>query len=249
MAGAVSIEQRLQWRERPSRKMPVMYQTWSDLLFAHWEADPEVLRRTLPAGLSLDTWEGRAFVGIIPFFMRRVRPRAVPPLPWISYFLEMNVRTYVHDASGAPGIWFYSLDCNRALAVWLARALLGLPYQHARMTAPRKPGNLIDYRCRRRRRGATAHFPFRLGPPGPPAEPGTLEFFLLERYLLFTVHHRRLFRAQVHHRPYPVNAASMATHHLSGIEPWGPNYESSPAYLVGSSGVTVEIFAAEPAAT
>jgi uncharacterized protein len=247
MAEPVSLEQRLEWRERPASS-PVMYQTWTDLLFAHWEVAPELLQPSLPPGLTIDTWEGRAFVGIIPFYMRHVRPRGVPPLPWLSYFLEMNVRTYVHDASGAPGIWFYSLDCNQPFAVWLARMLLGLPYRHARMKARRSADAGIDYYSKRRRHDAAARFPYRLGPAGPPAEPGSLEFFLIERYLLFTVHQGRLFRAQVHHRPYPLHPATLDEFKVAGFLPHGPAYQSRPAHLIGSSGVDVEIFGAQPAA-
>src|SRR5215207_2499820 len=162
MAEPVPLEERLRWRERPPRS-PVMYQTWTDLLFAHWEVDPGLLQASLPTGLTVDTWEGRAFVGITPFFMRRVRPRGLPSLPWISYFLEMNVRTYVHDASGAPGVWFYSLDCNQPIAVWIARMLLGLPYRHAGMQARKSPTGGIDYRSAPRGEKAKARFSYSLG--------------------------------------------------------------------------------------
>jgi uncharacterized protein len=247
MGEPVSLDQRLRWRERPARS-PVMYQTWTDLLFAHWEVAPEVLQASLPPGLTVDTWNSRAYLGVIPFFMRRVRPRGTPALPWISYFHELNVRTYVFDASGTPGIWFYSLECNQPIAVWLARALLGLPYQHARMRAPRAADGTISYRSRRRRGDARAEFAYRLGESRGVAAPGTLEFFLVERYLLFTVHRDRLLRAQVHHRPYPLHSVAVNPMAVAGLGPPGVEFRNPPAHLIGSSGVAVEIFGAEPAA-
>jgi uncharacterized protein len=247
MGEPVSLEERLRWRERPARS-PVMFQTWTDLLFAHWEVDPAVLQASLPPGLTVDTWNGRAYIGVIPFFMRRVRPRGVPPLPWISYFLEMNVRAYVFDASGTPGIWFYSLECNQPIAVWLARALLGLPYRHARMKARRAADGSIAYRGQRVRGEARGEFAYGLGESLGAAEPGTLEFFLIERYLLFTVHHGRLLRAQVHHRPYPLCSVAVTSLAVAGLGPHGPDFRRAPAHLIASSGVAVEIFGAEAAA-
>lgn len=142
-----TCEQREAIRQRPAG-LAVGRQRWTDLLFLHWEVDPAPVQATLPAGLYCDTFEGRAYVGIVPFFMERVRPAFFPPLPWVSWFLELNVRTYVHDEQGLPGVWFYSLDCNQPMAVRIARRCFRLPYFHARMTA-RRNGSVIDYHCQR----------------------------------------------------------------------------------------------------
>ncbi len=258
MAAGVSLEQRLKWRERPAR-VPIMYQTWTDLLFVHWEAPVAAIQATLPAGLMVDTWEGRAYVGVIPFYMRNIRPRGMPALPWISYFLEMNVRTYVHDAKGTPGVWFYSLDCNQPGAVWMARTLLGLPYRHAAMRARREKHGTIEYRSRRRFGGAGGEFRYRLETevkqatasgastsPAPVfAEPESFEFFLVERYLLFTQHHGRLLRAQVHHEPYPLRPVTVESLSINDLAPEGVDTSGAPVHRVGSPGVKVEIFGAE----
>ena len=258
MAEDISLEQRLKWRERPAG-VPIMDQTWTDLLFVHWEAPVSAIQATLPAGLTVDTWEGRAYLGVIPFYMRNIRPRGFPPLPWISYFLEMNVRTYVHDANGTPGVWFYSLDCNQPGAVWMARTLLGLPYRHAAMRARRAKDRGIHYRSRRRFGSAGAEFRYRLESPkldvaavrasispGPQvATPGTLEFFLLERYLLFTWHHRRLLRAQVHHAPYPLQPVAVEALSINHLAPEGVDTSSAPVHQMASPGVNVEIYGAE----
>ncbi len=120
MPKAPDESQRLAARIPPAQK-PVMHQRWTDLLFLHWEYPLEALQSTLPAGLFVDTFRGKAYLGIVPFFMRNIRPRFLPALPGISNFMEMNLRTYVHDRSGVPGVWFYSLEANQRLAVEVAR--------------------------------------------------------------------------------------------------------------------------------
>ena len=179
-----------------------MKQRWSRLLFLHWRVQPELLRPLLPPGLHLDLHEGAAWLGVVPFLMERIRPVYLPAVPKLSWFLELNVRIYVHDDSGLPGVWFLSLDCNQPLAVSLARNLFLLPYQHARM---RYGGTLAEttYHCLRR--GETEEAAYHYGPTGDaaPAEPGSLEFFLLERYILFSRGRRdRLYQGRVNHPPY-----------------------------------------------
>ncbi len=218
-----------------------MYQSWDELLFLHWEMSPGLLATTLPRGLHLDLFEGKAYLGIVPFFMNRVRPRFCPCVPGISDFLEMNLRTYVHDDQGRPGVWFYSLDANQALAVGIARRLFHLPYQHAEMAA--SVGDWVDYRSRRAWTRVVSHFRYRgLGQPTASA-PGTLEFFLAERYLLFSLTGGRLRRGQVYHTPYPLEVAEVALYDdnlllLNGFHPTGRRPDTAHY----ARGVEVEIF-------
>src|SRR5215216_3312597 len=121
----------------------LMAQTWHDLVFAHWPLAPERLRELVPASLPLDTFDGQAWVGVVPFWMSGVRPRAVPGLPWISKFPELNVRTYV-TLEDKPGVFFFSLDAARLPAVWAARIFFRLPYFHARMRL-RRAGEWVQY--------------------------------------------------------------------------------------------------------
>ena len=121
--------QRSDFRVRPDGPF-VGRQRWNQLLFAHWEIDSATVQASLPGGLYVDTFAGAAYLGIVPFAMERVRPAWLPALPWVAWFLELNVRTYVHDAMGRPGVWFYSLDCNRALAVAIA------PVSYTHLTLP-----------------------------------------------------------------------------------------------------------------
>ena len=136
-----NLEIRLKMRERPQYRTPVMYEKWHDLLFLHWEYDPQTIQGTLPKGLYVDTFEEKAYLGAVPFFMRNVRSRLFPSVLRVSDFQELNIRTYVHDSNGTPGVWFYSLDANHYLAVKTARLFFNLPYFYATMTAEFNPGN------------------------------------------------------------------------------------------------------------
>lgn len=246
-----SLNQRLAVRARPPGRPAVMFQTWQALLFLHWEIDPDAVQKTLPAGLTVDTFEGRAYLGVIPFYMHAVRPRFCPPVPGVSYFLETNVRTYVHDDAGRPGVWFYSLDANRRLAVFLARTFFKLPYYFARMTASKKVSSAsysVDYTTKRAGDPVVSRFAYAGTGPVRHAEPGSLEFFLAERYLLFAhdPDQDQLFAGQVFHTPYPLQDAQIdhASDHLIGVA--GFDLPHRPAdHALFSAGVSVDVFAIE----
>jgi uncharacterized protein YqjF (DUF2071 family) len=206
VTGPPRFEERLRARERPTGR-PVLQMRWQRLLFLHWSWDAREIQRTLPAGLFVDTFEGKAWLAIVPFFMRRVHPKGLPCVPWLSDFLELNVRTYVHDGVGLPGVWFYSLACNQSLAVEVARRCFYLNYVHARMRALVDPRGICSYKARRYH---CAEATFRYGSAGPrtAAEPGSLEFFLLERYALFSAGPKgALYVGRVHHVPYEFGPA------------------------------------------
>ena len=195
----------LRARVRPTRR-PVMRQSWDDLFFLHWEYAAEAIQSRLPAGLTVDTFEGKAYLGVVGFRMNAVRPLGLPALPWLSYFNELNVRTYVRDASGEPGVWFFSLDCDRAPAVVIARAGFGLPYEHAAMSFG--PG--LAQSCRRQGEQETAQYAWSAVSSPQIATPGSLEFHLAERYSFFSVRGGRLVRGQVHHAPYELSSTDTA---------------------------------------
>ena len=187
----------------------VMTQTWHDLLFAHWPVNPAALRDKVPAPFQLDLFEGQAWLGIVPFRMTNVAPRGVPPLPWISAFPELNVRTYVRVGE-RPGIYFFSLDAARWLAVRAARTLLNLPYYQASM-AVTPEGGRIHYESRRDDAHGSADFVGSYGPVGLPVTPprGSLEYFVTERYCLYHVSRRGApYRLEIHHPPWPLQTAA-----------------------------------------
>jgi uncharacterized protein YqjF (DUF2071 family) len=236
------LEDRLRVRE-PPRQSVLMYQSWRDLVFLHWRIDPDLVRRTLPAGLFVDTYDDAAYVGIVPFRVTGARPRGVPALPMVSHFLELNVRTYVHDRHGTPGVWFYSLDCDQPLAVWGARAAFGLNYRHARMRFERPRPLAVSYgsTVSDSRRGCSVTCT--VDPVTHAAAPGTLEFFLIERYVLFVESGGKLYRGRVHHGPYPVQAAALQTSIYDLLSERGFVVdESTPDDVRAAAGVDVQIF-------
>jgi len=191
----------------------IMTQIWHELLFAHWPIAPDALRPLVPSILPLDTFEGQAWVGIVPFHVTYARPRWVPSLPGLSRFTEMNVRTYV-TVKGIPGVYFFSLDANNPIDVTVARTVFHLPYFNAVMRSLRVDGS-IHYRSRRTHRGAPpAEFEGLYRPIAPvaPSLRGTLEYWLTERYCLYTVvKHDRVYRGDIHHPPWPLQAAELET--------------------------------------
>ncbi len=189
-----------------------MWQTWQHLLFLHWVVPADHIRRLLPAGLELDTFEGNAYVGLIPFTMTGVRPSFLPPAGPLSNFHEVNVRTYVHVGGQHPGVWFFSLDAANPLAVIGARALYKLPYYFARMSLKLSSGGVIDYSSDRRLAGprpAACSLSYRPYAEARPALVGTLDHFLVERYILYARSGGRPYRGRIHHRPYPLQQAEL----------------------------------------
>ena len=200
--------------EHPLPKGPwVMTQIWHELLFAHWPIAPSVLRPLIPSLLDMDTFEGEAWVGIVPFRMSYVRPRGIPPIDGLSKFPELNVRTYV-TARGLPGVYFFSLDAGNPIAVALARSIFHLPYFNARMRCECVDDG-IRYVSNRTHRGVPkANFVASYRPTGPAfsAERGSLAHWLTERYCLYTAFRNRLYRAGIHHRLWPLQTAELEMH-------------------------------------
>ena len=188
-----------------------MTQIWHELLFAHWPIAPDVLRLLVPAALPIDTFEGEAWVGIVPFRVSHAVPRWLPPIPGLSWFPEMNVRTYV-TVKGIPGVYFFSLDAGNRIVVAAARMIYHLPYFHAAMSIQRTNGS-ISYASRRVHRNAPpAEFAAIYRPVGTVRYTlsGSLEQWLTERYCLYTiVGDSHVYRANIQHKPWPLQTAEL----------------------------------------
>ena len=192
----------------------VMTQRWNDLLFAHWPVPVSALAPLIPDGLQIDTYSGSAWLGVVPFRMDRIRIRGLPSIPGARSFPELNLRTYVRDQkSGMTGVYFLSLDAGNLLAVAFARALYSLPYYWSEMRIEPRSDREFSFYSRRRLASQPVIFRARyrgLGPTRKLAEmrSGSLEYFLTERYNLFTRDRDgHTMRASIHHVPWPLEEA------------------------------------------
>jgi uncharacterized protein len=188
-----------------------MVHWWDDLTFLHWRFEPDTVQRLLPAGLTVETFDGAAWVGLVPFFLRVGLPR-VSSVPWMSRFAETNVRTYAQSEDGASGIWFFSLDAARLGAVVVARTSYRLPYFWSRMRIGRSASS-ISYSCSRRwpsPRGARSDAVIEIGEPFDPAELSELDHFLTARWTLFSAPRSGLRHASAFHEPWPLHRARVA---------------------------------------
>jgi len=182
----------------------VMSQVWRNLLFAHWRVPPDVLQKLIPAPLEVDTFDGSAWLGVVPFRMCEIRGRL---MPFCIDFLELNVRTYVKYGS-KKGVYFFSLDADHAPSVWGARTFYGLPYFRAKMSC-QNHGGVIEYSSKRLGRHHSADFSATYEAIGPAevSAPETLPFFLTERYNLMVSQGGNVHRTDIHHAPWQLAPA------------------------------------------
>lgn len=214
---AAAVLDRTEHRRYPVPSGPwALSMTWRDLLFMHWPVSANALRPLIPPALSLDTFDGDAWLGVVPFRMTDVRPRFLPAVPPVSNFPELNLRTYV-SAGDRPGIWFFSLDAHNPLAVRLARATFKLPYFDADMSCEAEDGEVRYRSVRTHKNAPPAEFAARYRPAGEPFESrrGTLEDFLTERYCLYAADGRgNVRRGDIHHEMWPLRPAEVEVERL-----------------------------------
>ena len=222
------------------RMTPVMYQQWRRLTFLHWRYPADVVQALLPSGLTVQTFDGTAWVGLVPFLMVGVRAPGVPALPWLFRFPETNVRTYVHGPDGRDGIWFFSLDAARLPAVLAGRAGYGLPYFWSDM-AVRATAGRLGYRSRRRWPGPTGARCAADVVPGEPVEAGPAEEFLTARFRLYSRMAGRLVAADAEHGPWPLRRGRVDRLDQTLVQAAGlPDPAGEPLVHV-SPGVSVRI--------
>lgn len=201
----IALDRYIALRDRP-RFPVVMRQTWSNLLFLHFPIAVAEIQPLIPRSLTIDEYDGQAWVGVVLFEMVDVRFNGLPAIPGTAYFPEFNVRTYVHRDGEDPGVWFFSLDAANRLAVQVARTFFRLPYYSATMQV-QPQGDEIQYASERRDASSSAAVTpgGRLEAP----EPGSLDFFLVERYLFHAVSPKGdMFTGRVHHEPYRLRTAN-----------------------------------------
>ena len=230
-------------RRRPTGK-PQGFQRWESLLFLHWEVPAPLLRSVVPQGMELDTFEDRAFIGLVPFVMKGVRPRWAPRALAFN-FLETNVRTYVHR-QGKPGVYFLSLEAASRIAVTIARAFWGLPYFHADMQMTCGDNRRVTYRSKRTKRAGYLQASYRVGEPLGTLAPDSLEFFFLERYLLFVERRGVIYEGQVYHTPYPAYRVDLLDHEQDLLTQAAVPVQGKPTFAHYSPGVDVEVFSLRP---
>jgi len=212
-------------RRRPTGQ-PIMHQNWGKLLFIHWRIDKKFLRPLIPEALEIDTFDGSAWIAVAPFTMWDIRalPPFLPPFPGLSTAHELNVRTYVY-LDNVPGVWFFSLDCSSTAAVLAARAFYHLPYYKAKIELAEN-GTDKDYRVdysldRTEKPRARFRSSWSVGEKLPTSQPGSLEFFLTERYCLYSENNGKLYRARIHHYPWPLQKAEMLSFNSTMLESHG----------------------------
>ena len=210
---------RLAAREPPAVR-PLMHQSWGKLLFMHWRCDAERLCPLLPEQLEIDTFDGSAWIAVVPFTMWDTRALFLPPVPGFRAMHELNVRTYVHF-EGVPGVWFFSLDCNSAAVVWGARISYFLPYFNADIELQQEAQTIAYSLVRNEDPPAEFHAVWTIGESMPVSRSGSLEFFLTERYCLYSEHRGKLYRARIHHGPWPLRRAAVASFRSTMIESLG----------------------------
>jgi uncharacterized protein YqjF (DUF2071 family) len=257
---------RLSIRARPNG-FPLMHQNWGKLLFMHWPINAKLLRPLIPSQLSIDTFDGSAWIGEIPFTMWGIRASFLPPIPGASAFHELNVRTYVH-LNGVPGVWFFSLDAANSLAVWGARNFYHLPYFNADMSLTRR-GNTIEYSSRRKDsltygkffnsektgfpellspdrfrglRPAELNTSWIIGESLPQSSSGSIEFFLTERYCLYSYYHNQLYRSRIFHEPWPLRSATLNSRQSTMIESLGIAESGEDPLLHYAEEIAVDIW-------
>jgi uncharacterized protein YqjF (DUF2071 family) len=233
---------RLTIRARPEGQ-PLMHQTWGKLLFMHWRIDERELRQIIPEQLEIDTFDGTAWIGIVPFTMWDIRalPPYMPAVPGFSSAHELNVRTYVHY-NGVPGVWFFSLDCNSTAAVIGARTFYHLPYYNADIELA-QVGPMIDYSLARiDEPRASFKASWMIGEAIPFTHPESLDFFLTERYCLYSESEGDLYRARIFHQPWPLQKASINSYESTMIEVLGVKAFNDKPLLHYTEAIEVDVW-------
>ncbi|WP_425399594.1 YqjF family protein [Aeoliella sp.] len=239
----------IEHRPWPIPELPWTWQqAWYDLLFAHWPIELDALRPLIPDELEIDTHEGTAWIGVVPFNMR-IKRRGLPGIPTAAHFPELNVRTYVKLA-GKPGVWFFSLDAASRLAVWGARRYFHLPYYHADMRIASDGDAIVYHSARRGPQPAAFAARYRPIVPVTLAQHGSLEHWLTERYCLFARSKSGVYWCgEIHHEPWPLQQAEAEITQNSMLEPLGLRVPDTQPVLHFAKSIDVALWPLSKAKT
>ena len=231
----------------PSNRPWVISMEWRNLLFAHWPVEAEAIRNLIPKGLELELFDGKAWIGIVPFEMTGVRPRVCPRVSYFSDFPELHVRTYV-TKDGKPGVWFFSLDAGSKFAVRVARATFNLPYFDADFEIKKEQNGIIYCSNRTHRDSPEAIMEVSYSPCGEifRSSPGSFEHWLTARYCLYTANKGgQIFRGEIHHKPWPLQAAKAEFKTCDMTRICGIELKDKPVNLLYSDYLEVKAWALE----
>ena len=230
----------------PLRKS-TLYQNWKHLTFMHWKVDAQLLQKHIPEGLEIDLYNGEAYIGVIPFTMEKVRPRGLPWVPFISTFGEFNIRAYV-TKNGIPGVFFLTLDAQSRVTCFHAPRSYGLAYRYAKAKVQVQTDECYSWSSRRRAGGESLIGTTNSSGPMELAVQGSLEYFLFERYSLYTWHQGVLHRAYTHHLPWKYCAAQVEVETNTLLESYHLGIEKilHPEHIHMSPGVNVQTWNIEP---
>ena len=224
---------------------PVWRQQWLEFFALHRAYPPEAIQALLPAELTVDTFDGKAWVGLTPLLMNDVAPVGLPPMPWISRFPEINLRTYVRGPDGEDGLWFFSLEAARLPFVLAARSLYGAPYVWSSMRFERLDERVRRYESRRRwpgPEGAVVDLTVEVGEAIPEGEVSELEVWLTGRWRAYSVHPLAgLLVADVGHPAWPLWRASLRHLDETVLEAAGLPTRSDPPLVHFSPGVGIRL--------
>jgi len=225
---------------------PALRMCWKHLLFVHWRVPAASLRPLIPEPLQVDTYDGAAWVGFVPFVIEGVRPVWLLPIPKLLDFPEANIRTYVRYGK-QRGVWFFSLDAAHRLGVWVARRFWKLPYYYAHIRWELSAPNEVAYTTTRKSRlRPCAHVRYRFSGEPRETEPNTLEHFLVERYTLFTTYRGELYYGAVAHLPYAIQPATLLELNQTLTDAAGISVAGAPDSVFYAPGFGVLASALQP---
>ena len=231
--------------QRPNQRV-VMRQSWRNLLFLHVAVEPELVQKLLPNGLTVETYDGKAWIGFVIFQMQNIRFAGTPAIPGFSAFPETNVRTYVVDKSGIPGVWFFSLDASNLTACLFARRAFNLNYIWAKMSLRHQNGTFQASGTRKHSPNIAYQASWKTaGNPAPSAKE-SFDYWLVERYLLFAEKDGKIFSGRVHHPPYQIQDVQNLTVQQNLIPIPGYEHTEIWDHITFSPGVDVEVFGLKP---